>query len=53
MQAKVIAENETKFMAIDTPAHIIIIGAGPIGLETELYARYLGYQVTLIEKDEV
>ena len=40
-------------MAIDTPAHIIIIGAGPIGLETALYARYLGYQVTLIEKGEV
>ena len=40
-------------MAIDTPAHILIIGAGPIGLETALYARYLGYQVTLIEKDEV
>jgi thioredoxin reductase len=53
MQAKVIAENETKFMAIDTPAHIIIIGAGPIGLETALYARYLGYQVTLIEKGDV
>ncbi|MBT4692402.1 MAG: NAD(P)-binding domain-containing protein [Planctomycetaceae bacterium] len=40
-------------MAIDTPAHIIIIGAGPIGLETALYARYLGYQVTLIEKGQV
>jgi cation diffusion facilitator CzcD-associated flavoprotein CzcO len=40
-------------MAIDTTAHIIIIGAGPIGLETALYARYLGYQVTLIEKAEV
>jgi thioredoxin reductase len=53
MQAKAIAKNETKFMAIDTPAHILIIGAGPIGLETALYARYLGYQVTLIEKDEV
>ena len=53
IQAKAIAENETIFMAIDTPAHIIIIGAGPIGLETALYARYLGYQVTLIEKAEV
>ena len=40
-------------MAIDTPAHILIIGAGPIGLETALYARYLGYQVTLIEKGEI
>ena len=53
MQAKSIAENETNFMASDTPAHIIIIGAGPIGLETALYARYLGYQVTLIEKGQV
>ena len=53
MQAKSIAENETNFMASDTPAHIIIIGAGPIGLETALYARYLGYQVTLIEKGQI
>ncbi len=36
-------------MAIDTPARIAIIGAGPIGLETALYARYLGYDVDIYE----
>lgn len=37
-------------MAIDTPAKIAIIGAGPIGLEAALYARYLGYEVELFER---
>jgi thioredoxin reductase len=40
-------------MAIDTPARIAILGAGPIGLEAALYARYLGYDVDLYERDEV
>ena len=31
---------------------IAIIGAGPIGLEATLYARYLGYPVTLFEKGD-
>jgi hypothetical protein len=37
-------------MAIDTPARIAILGAGPIGLEAALYARYLGYDVDLYER---
>jgi thioredoxin reductase len=37
-------------MAVDTPAKIAIIGAGPIGLEAALYARYLGYDVALFER---
>lgn len=40
-------------MAVDTPASIAIIGAGPIGLETALYARFLGYDVTLFEQREI
>ena len=40
-------------MAFDTTANILIVGAGPIGLETALYARYLGYPVTVIEQGEV
>lgn len=36
-------------MAVDTPAKIAIIGAGPIGLEAALYARYLGYDVEVFE----
>ncbi|MEQ8837059.1 MAG: hypothetical protein RID07_09685 [Lacipirellulaceae bacterium] len=37
-------------MNVDPPAKIAILGAGPIGLETALYARYLGYKVALYEK---
>ncbi len=40
-------------MAIDTPAHVAVIGAGPIGLEAALYARYLGYDVTIFERGEI
>lgn len=37
-------------MAVDTPARIAIIGAGPIGLEAALYARFLGYSVDVYER---
>jgi thioredoxin reductase len=37
-------------MAVETPARIAILGAGPIGLEAALYARYLGYDVDLYER---
>ena len=40
-------------MAVDTPAKIAILGAGPIGLEAALYARYLGYEVDLYERGAV
>ena len=40
-------------MAVDSPAKIAIIGAGPIGLEAALYARFLGYTVELYERGEV
>ncbi len=40
-------------MAMDTPATIAVLGAGPMGIETALYARYLGYQVLLVERDKV
>lgn len=40
-------------MAIDTPAKIAILGAGPIGLEAALYARFLGYEVVIFEAGEV
>ncbi|MBM4003869.1 MAG: hypothetical protein FJ295_11360 [Planctomycetes bacterium] len=40
-------------MAVDTPARIAIIGAGPIGLEAALYARFLGYDVNLYERGPV
>ena len=40
-------------MAIDTPAKIAILGAGPIGLEAALYARFLGYEVVVFEAGEI
>ncbi|HEX5442669.1 MAG TPA: FAD-dependent oxidoreductase [Pirellulales bacterium] len=40
-------------MAVDTPARIAVLGAGPIGLEAALYARYLGYDVDLYERGRV
>lgn len=40
-------------MAVDTPARIAILGAGPIGLEAALYARFLGYDVDVFEQGEV
>jgi len=40
-------------MAIDTPARLAILGAGPIGLEASLYARFLGYDVAIYEAGDV
>jgi 2-polyprenyl-6-methoxyphenol hydroxylase-like FAD-dependent oxidoreductase len=40
-------------MAVDTPAKIVVIGAGPIGLEAALYARFLGYDVAIYERGRV
>ncbi len=40
-------------MAIDTPARLAILGAGPIGLEAALYARFLGYDVVIYEAGDV
>jgi len=40
-------------MAIDTPARLAILGAGPMGLEVALYARFLGYDVDLFEQGQV
>ena len=40
-------------MAIDVPARIAVLGAGPIGLEAALYARFLGYDVQVYERGEV
>ena len=35
---------------MDELPRIAILGAGPVGLEAALYARYLGYQVQLFER---
>jgi glycine/D-amino acid oxidase-like deaminating enzyme len=39
-------------MMDDDDPRIAILGAGPIGLEAALYARYLGYPTHLFEKGE-
>ena len=39
-------------MSIETPAKIAVLGAGPIGLEAALYARYLGYDVEIFERGQ-
>ena len=40
-------------MAIETPATILFIGAGPVALEAALYARYRGYHVEILEAGQV
>jgi thioredoxin reductase len=40
-------------MAIDTPARIAVLGAGPIGLEAALYGRFLGYDVDVYDQGRV
>ena len=40
-------------MAVDTPATIAVIGAGPIGIEAALYARFLGYDVRVYERARI
>jgi pyruvate/2-oxoglutarate dehydrogenase complex dihydrolipoamide dehydrogenase (E3) component len=41
--------NETVFAIRDRPAHLLILGAGPIGMEMAQAHRRLGSQVTVIE----
>jgi len=45
--------SSVSWMAVDTPARIVVLGAGPTGLETALYARFLGYDVDVFERGGV
>lgn len=38
---------------LDSPATIAIIGAGPIGIEAAIYARFLGYFVSIFDTRRV
>ncbi|MCO8123792.1 FAD-dependent oxidoreductase [Stieleria sp. TO1_6] len=38
---------------LDPPGTIAVVGAGPLGIEAALYGRYLGYDITLLESDQV
>jgi len=42
--------DTTPPMALDPPARIAVLGAGPIGLEAALYGRFLGYDVDVYER---
>lgn len=43
--------NETVFELTELPAHLIVIGGGPIGVELAQAYRRLGAAVTLVERD--
>lgn len=38
---------------VDSPATIAIIGGGPVGIEAAIYARFLGYFVSIFEQRRV
>ncbi len=46
-------KKDDSLMAVDTPARIAVLGVGPIGLESALYARFLGYDVDVFERGNV
>ena len=37
-------------MTLDPPGKIVVIGAGPLGLEAAIYGRFLGYEVEVYEQ---
>ena len=43
--------NETIFSLTERPAHLAVLGGGPIGCELSQAFRRLGSQVTIIQKD--
>ena len=45
--------NESIFDLRDLPAHLAVIGGGPIGIELAQAFRRLGASITVIEKDEI
>ena len=38
---------------VEAPATIAVIGAGPVGIEAAIYARFLGYFVSIFEERRV
>lgn len=45
--------NEDDAMTLDPPGRIAVIGAGPAGLECALYGRFLGYEVIVVEAEQL
>ena len=40
-------------MTLDPPGRIVVVGAGPLGIEAALYGRYLGYEVDVYEAGDI
>jgi len=50
------SQTESTFdesQTLEPPGTIAVIGAGPLGVEAALYGRFLGYDVTLLERESV
>ena len=47
------SSNTAGDMTLDPPGSIAIVGAGTHGIETGLYGRFLGYDVTILERGEI
>ena len=45
--------NETIFPLTDQPAHLLVVGGGPIGIEMAQAHRRLGCAVTVIERESI
>jgi len=45
-------EGERVVTPTDAPRHVVVVGAGPAGLEAALTALDRGHRVTVLEKDE-
>ena len=43
-------EFETRLNPVDTPAHVVVVGGGPAGLEAARVAAERGHRVTLLER---
>ena len=47
------SSNIEKELTLDPPGSIAIVGAGTHGLEAGLYGRFLGYDVTILERGAI
>ena len=47
------SSNTDGDMTLDPPGSIAIVGAGTHGIEAGLYGRFLGYDVTILERGEI
>lgn len=43
-------EFETRLNPVDTPAHVVVVGGGPAGMEAARVAATRGHRVTLLER---